>query len=329
LNRTIGPGRFSSGIELIVDPATPTARALLTLELIQTSPGITADRLAAELGVSDRAARRYVAMLRVAGVSIDATTGPYGGYRIGRGLRLPPLTFSTDEAIALVMAALDGHHETAGPGNPVSSALAKIMRALPEGVAAKADAVRRSAAPAPDRAAARPDPTITTALIEAAELRRPARLDYRPESGSATSVDVEPWAVVVRHARWYLLCRSVRADAVRAYRIDRVAGVELLPGSYVPPPDLNAVRALEEHLASGWDYTAEIVIEAPLDQLKRVPRTLGRLERIDDSTTRLSGSTSSPRWYVEQLASIPAPFRIVGAAEIRAAAAELAQRLLA
>jgi predicted DNA-binding transcriptional regulator YafY len=285
--------------------------------------------LASELGVSDRAARRYVAMLREAGVCIDATTGPYGGYRIGRGLRLPPLTFSTDEAIALVMAALDGHHETAGPVNPVSSALAKIMQALPDAVAARADAVRRSAAPAPDRAAARPDPTITTALIEAAELRRPARLAYRSESGSGTSVEVEPWAVVVRHARWYLLCRSVREGAVRAYRVDRVENVELLRGSYMPPPDLDAVRTLEDHLASGWDYTAEVVIDAPLDQLGRVPRTLGRLDRVNDSTTRLRGSTSSPRWYVEQLASIRAPFRIVGGVEIRAAAAELAERLLA
>jgi predicted DNA-binding transcriptional regulator YafY len=312
-----------------VDPATPTARALLTLELIQTSSGITADRLAAELGVSDRAARRYVAMLRDAGVGIDATTGPYGGYRIGRGLRLPPLTFTKDEAIALVMAALDGHHETGDPGDPVSSALAKIMRALPEAVAAEADAVRRSTAPAPDRAAARPDPAIVAALVEATELRRPARLAYRPESGAATSIDVEPWAVVVRHARWYLLCRSVRSDAVRAYRADRVTDVELLRGSYVPPADLDPVRVLEEHLASGWDYSAEVVIDAPLNQLDRVPRALGRLERIDDSTTRLSGTTSSPRWYVSQLATIPAPFRIVGSAEVRAAAAELAQRLLA
>ena len=41
--------------------ASPTARTLLTLELVQGSPGITADRLADKLGVSERAVRRYVA----------------------------------------------------------------------------------------------------------------------------------------------------------------------------------------------------------------------------------------------------------------------------
>jgi predicted DNA-binding transcriptional regulator YafY len=312
-----------------VTPASPTARALVALELIQATPGVTADRLALELGVTERAARRYVAILREAGIRIDATTGPYGGYCIGRGLRLPPLTFSADEAIALVMAALDGHHDVADPNDAASTALAKIMRGLPEAVAAKAEAMRRSAAPAPDRAAARPDPTIATSLVEAVELRRPTRIAYRSEAGASTTIDVEPWAVVVRHGRWYLLCRSVRSDATRAYRVDRVTGVELLRGSFVPPAGLDAVRALEEHLASGWDYDTEIVIDAPLDELDRVPRALGRLERIDDSTTLLRGTTSSPRWYVEQLAGMRARFRIVGCDEIRAAAAELAQRLLA
>jgi predicted DNA-binding transcriptional regulator YafY len=48
-----------------MDPGmSPTARALLALELVQGSPGITADRLADKLGVSERAARRYVGILR-------------------------------------------------------------------------------------------------------------------------------------------------------------------------------------------------------------------------------------------------------------------------
>ncbi|MBT2675029.1 HTH domain-containing protein [Streptomyces sp. ISL-14] len=36
----------------------PTARALLLPELLQNNPGITADRMATRLGVSERAARR-------------------------------------------------------------------------------------------------------------------------------------------------------------------------------------------------------------------------------------------------------------------------------
>lgn len=101
---------------LVNADASPTARALLALELEQGTPGITADRLAGKLGVSDRAARRYVGILREAGIPIESTRGPYGGYRVGRGLRLPPLMFSTGEALGLVMAVLDGHHNASDAG---------------------------------------------------------------------------------------------------------------------------------------------------------------------------------------------------------------------
>ena len=50
----------------------PTARALLALEVIQNSPGVTAQRLGDRLGVTERAARRYVAILREAGLPIES-----------------------------------------------------------------------------------------------------------------------------------------------------------------------------------------------------------------------------------------------------------------
>jgi predicted DNA-binding transcriptional regulator YafY len=310
--------------------ASPTARALLALELVQSSPGITADRLADKLGVSERAARRYAGILREAGIPIESVRGPYGGYRLGRGLRLPPLMFSAAEALGLVMAVLDGHHNASDPTDPVGSALGKIMRALPEPVAAQAEAVRRTTAPAPDRAAARPDPGTTTALVQACSNHRRVRLGYRSEAGSEWVIEVDPWAVVVRHGRWYLLCRSHTTDARRAYRIDRVRGVKVLDDTFGPPADLDPVAMLEEHLAVGWEYDVEVVIDAPVDTMARcLPRAIGLLEPLDGETTRLVGSTSNPVWYAEQLVAIPASYRIVRCPELQEAARVLGQRLLA
>lgn len=310
--------------------ASPTARALLALELVQGSPGITADRLADKLGVSERAARRYVGILREAGIPIESVRGPYGGYHVGRGLRLPPLMFSATEALGLVMAVLDGHHDPSDPTDPVGSALGKIVRALPAPVAAQAEAVRRSTAPAPDRAAARPDPGTTTALVQACSNHRRVRIGYRTEAGSEWLIEVDPWAVVVRHGRWYLLCRSHTADARRAYRIDRVREVEVLEDTFSPPADLDPVATLEEHLAVGWEYDVEAVIEAPVETVVRcLPRALGLLEPLDAGTTRLIGSTSNPVWYAQQLAAIPAPYRIVRCPELQEAVRVLGRRLLA
>jgi predicted DNA-binding transcriptional regulator YafY len=195
-------------------------------------------------------------------------------------------------------------------------------------VAEQAEAVRRAAAPAPDRAAARPNPQTTTALVQASIERVRVRIGYRTEAGREWSQDVDPWAVVIRHGRWYLLCWSHVASARRAFRIDRVTAVTVLPDSFEPPVDLDAVAELETHLSAGWEYDTEVVVHAPLETVTQLlPRGLGRLEEGPEGTTRLSGSTSAPRWYAEQLAVLPVPFRIVNGPELRAAVDDIARRL--
>lgn len=310
--------------------ASPTARALLALELVQNNPGITADRLGERLGVTSRAARRYVAVLREAGIPIASVSGPTGGYRPGRGLRPPPLLFTPAEALGLVMAVLDGHHDPDNPDDPVGSGIGKILRTLPESVAAQAETVRRVAAPVPDRPDARPAPDSTAALVQACADRREVRIDYRTEAGRELVLDVQPWAVVVRHSRWYLLCHSLTSAATRAYRVDRVRGVERREGTFEPPADLEPVSALEQHLGEGWEFPVEVVVEAPADVVQRcIPRTMGRVEPVDERSCRLVGSTSNPSGYAADLAHLPAAFHVVVGDEVRAATRALGDRLVA
>lgn len=308
----------------------PTARALATLELIQAHPGISADRIGARLGVSERAARRYVTNLRAADIPIVAARGPYGGYRVGRGVRPPPLVFTGEEALALVMAVLDGHHEADDMDRPVGTALGKIVRSLPDTLAAPVRAVRDVAAPAPDRGAARPDPATTSALVQACAAHRCVRLSYRSESGNSWETEVDPWAVVVRHGRWYLLCRAHVSDARRAYRVDRVASVVALDVSFEPPPGLDAVAELETHLAVGWEYDVEVMIEAPAHRTRSwLARGIGRVEPIDGSSCRLVGTTSDPPWYASRLAEVPVPYRVLGGPELRAVVRAVGRRMVA
>jgi predicted DNA-binding transcriptional regulator YafY len=139
---------------------------------------------------------------------------------------------------------------------------------------------------------------------------------------------VDPWAVVVRHGRWYVLGWSHAADARRLYRIDRVTSVDVLDRTFVPPTELDPLRDLEEQLSQGWPYAVEVEIDAPLDEVRRwMPRSLGRTESIDDQRTRLVGSTENLDWYATEIAEIRARFTVVGGPEIRAAVGRLAQRL--
>ena len=310
----------------------PTSRALLTLEYLQSAGRLHAGELAERLGVSERAARRYVGMLREAGIPVESTRGPYGGYRLGRGLRLPPLVFTAAEALGLVMAVLDGHHAAADVGDPVGGALGKLVRALPENVAAQAAAVRQHASAAPDLGAVRPDAATTTNLVTASAGRHRVRIEYRAESGREWTTVVDPWAVVVRHGRWYLLCRTEAGD-VRSYRVDRVQRVEELAETFDPPGDLDPVALVEENLASGWEFEAVVLLQAPLDHLTWLPRRgLGILERVDEETTRLRGTTGNPYWYAGQLATSLAEtrvsFTVEGGDELRSVVHALGTRLI-
>ncbi|MFG2758455.1 helix-turn-helix transcriptional regulator [Streptomyces wuyuanensis] len=305
------------------DPS-PTARALRTLEILRTRPGATADELAASLGVTERAARRYVGILREAGVPVESTRGPYGGYRLGRGTRLPPVVFTEEEALGLVMAALDDTDEL------VASALGKVVRALPEGIGRRAATLRDHASAAPDPQSVRPDPAITGALVAASAGRRTVRVAYRSEAGDESEGEVDPWAVVLRQGRWYLLCRSHRADAVRTYRVDRIRSVHRTTRAFAPPDGLDPVASLEEHLGLGWEYSTRVRFDAPLSEVARwVGPPMGRLEASGDGCV-LVGTTSAPAMYAQDwLARMPFAFRVEGGPELRAAVAAVAARFTA
>ena len=310
----------------------PTGRALRVLELLQTQPGITAGQLAARLEVTDRAARRYVAILREAEIPIESTSGPYGGYRLGRGIRLPPLMFTATEALGLVMAVLDGSDAATDADDPVGAALGKIIRALPENVGRQAATMLRHASPAHDRQAVRPGPETASALVAAVAAQSRVRIGYRSQPGRQWEETVDPWAIVVRHGRWYLLCHSHRADAVRAYRIDRIQSVTESGERFRPPDDLDYVDLLEHHLGTGWDFTTEVVFHVPLEEATRYVRPpMGRLEPTGDGQRCvLTGTTSNPAMYAgEWLAAIPIPFHVEGGPELRAAVAAVAARLSA
>ncbi|RVX40368.1 transcriptional regulator [Nonomuraea polychroma] len=308
----------------------PTARALRAMEILQARPGVTAGELAACLGVTERAARRYVGILREAGIPVESARGPYGGYRLGRGTRLPPVAFTEPEALGLVMAVLDGQPTAADVGDLVGAALGKVIRALPESVGRQAAALREYASAAPDRFSARPDPATTSALVAAIADRRRVVVAYRSESGNEWEAEVDPWAVVVRHGRWYLLCYSHRADAVRTYRVDRVRQVQRSTHAFEPPDGLDPVAALEENLGTGWEFATRVVFDAPLTEVAPWIRPpMGRLERSGNGCV-LVGSTSNPAMYAQEwLPAVPFPFRVEGGPELRAAVATLASRLAA
>ena len=164
---------------MLPETTSPTARALLVLELLQNAPASPPTGWASGSGSPSAPPAATSAILREAGVPIESTRGPYGGYRVGRGLRLPPLMFTATEALGLVMAVLEGHRQHRGRAPTRSAARsARSSGSCPSRWPRSVEAVRRVRARGPD-ADASPATETTATLVQACADRRRLRFGYR------------------------------------------------------------------------------------------------------------------------------------------------------
>src|SRR3990170_4068749 len=84
----------------------PTTRVLTVLELLQARGRLSGPEIAERLEVDLRTVRRYVTMLQDLGIPVEAERGRHGGYRLRPGFRMPPLVFTDEEALAVMLGLL-------------------------------------------------------------------------------------------------------------------------------------------------------------------------------------------------------------------------------
>ncbi|MFT3662613.1 MAG: WYL domain-containing protein [Gordonia sp. (in: high G+C Gram-positive bacteria)] len=179
--------------------------------------GYTAERLAAEFGVSVRTIKRDLAALDASGVPIWSRPGPGGGYGVTARASLPPVSLTPAQAVALLAAV------SAAPDAPYSDLAAagieKILDVLDPGTRTKADELAsRIWVNAPSS----PYRTVRSALEEAMSEQRVVRIRYRARDGAETTRDVEPVMFASLDGRWYLIgwCRS--RDDIRWFLVSRI-----------------------------------------------------------------------------------------------------------
>ena len=273
--------------------SSPSGRVLALLERVQERPGLTADQLAAELGVGERSVRRYVATLQELGIPVIARRGRLGGYHLQAGYRMAPLMLSTDEAVAitLTLAVLSGRSADGAPG-AASAALGKLRRALPRSVAERVDDVLAAVVP-PERSdrlapGATPDPSLLATLAAGVVGERVCRIRH---TGTTREVNAYGVAVVRGHLYLHGWCHLRRAR--RTFRVDRITTAVLLPETFRTPSGLDVAAAVETSLATSWDeWTVSVLLHAPLDVVRAtIPRYVGIAEPVDATTTRLRLTT--------------------------------------
>jgi predicted DNA-binding transcriptional regulator YafY len=79
------------------------ARLITLIMLLQRRPNQKAADLTSELGISVRSLHRYFNILEKIGIPVYAERGPYGGFSLVRGFRMPSLIFNPEEAVAIYL----------------------------------------------------------------------------------------------------------------------------------------------------------------------------------------------------------------------------------
>jgi len=227
-----------------------TATRLITLiMLLQRQPNQTATQLAQELAVSVRTVQRYITMLDELGIPVYAERGPYGGYALVRGYKMPPLIFTPEEAVAVslgtsLLEEIWGRLYQAG----ARGALAKLDNVLP-------DEQRREVAWARQNVLSIgtnwTDPNLAMPFVEqlhdAIYERRRVRMRYRGRSQAAPAPrELDPYKLVSRWGRQYCIGYCHQRQAVRTFRLDRIVELTMLGQTFPLPVDFN----LQAYLAS-------------------------------------------------------------------------------
>ncbi|WP_425147455.1 helix-turn-helix transcriptional regulator [Deinococcus sp.] len=228
----------------------PTMRVLTVLELLQEQERVSGAQLAARLEVHPRTVQRYIARLQDLGVPVTAVRGVGGAYRLKPGFRLPPMMFSGDEALALLLGLRALSELGLSAFAPaMDGARAKLGRVLPLALAQRARQIGETLELDTPWSAPASAP-LTMTLAAAVHAGQVLRLSYCGKDTQPTVREVEPYSVLRDAGRWYLLGHCRLRAALRCFRVDRIAGAEPLDQTFSAPADFDARTALHLALAS-------------------------------------------------------------------------------
>jgi predicted DNA-binding transcriptional regulator YafY len=216
-------------------------RLVAALLLMQSRGRLTAAELARELEISVATARRDLEALSTAGIPVYPQPGRGGGWSLVGGARTDLSGLSATEAQALFRLA----GPTAAVSGEARAALRKLVRALPPGFRADAEAAAGATMIDPARwgEPGRRRPDLVGPLQDAVIGREKVRLSYRGRGRERTDRLIDPWGLVDKDDVWYLVAGTEAGP--RTFRVDRIIAAE--------PTGQPADRPDDFTLAAAWE----------------------------------------------------------------------------
>lgn len=219
----------------------------ITLELQRTRL-IRAEDLASQFETSVRTIYRDIQALSEAGVPIAGAPGH--GYSLMEGYFLPPVSFTTEEAVSLLMGAqfIEQRWDTAY-GMQARSAHRKIEAILPENVrkaSARVQETMRLLHPAEPDTASRVKTylhDIRHAILEQHKISF-TYVKNLPEMDGKRSMQrvVSPYGLSLVREHWMLVAKCDLRQDIRHFRLSRMSELSVLEDTFLLPPDFDLNR---------------------------------------------------------------------------------------
>ncbi|HSA52981.1 MAG TPA: YafY family protein [Yinghuangia sp.] len=308
-----------------------SARLLRLLSLLQTHRDWTGTELAERLDVTPRTVRNDVERLRSLGYPVHATRGAAGGYRLGAGASLPPLLLDDEEAVAVAVGLRTAAGGTVSGIEETSlRALAKLEQVLPNHLRRRVNALQTYTVPVPGQEGPRVDADVLTTIAAACRDHERLRFDYRDHSGAATLRNVEPYRMVHRGRRWYLVAWDTQREDWRIFRVDRIAprtpsGPRFTPRP-LPEEDIAEYVSARVSVAP-WRTRVRVTVHAPAAEIAaRVPAFAGSVEPVDEETCVFTTGYDNPETMAAWLGLLGADFSVQDTPEVIPHLRELADR---
>lgn len=298
--------------------ANTSSRTLRLLSLLQTHRFWPGGELADRLEVSERTLRRDIERLRELGYPVDSVRGVEGGYQLGQGATMPPLTVDEDEAIAMAVALNGAAQLTSGDLAEASvRALSKVVHVLPPKLRRRAEALRAVTVDSPfsEAPAVRADVLATVAQTTRDAER--LRFAYHARSGQAAGEEVrrhvEPHQLVTVGRRWYLVAYDLDRQDWRSFRLDRLREPMGTRARFRPRgmPGGDAAEYVRKGLSR--NETAMHVIARAQAPAAHVEARVGRwatVEAVGEHECRVTMQATDPRWAAFGLGVLDAPFTL-------------------
>lgn len=225
-------------------------RLLSMINIMLSKELVTAKYLAEKHEVSIKTIQRDMETLNMAGIPIYSKKGINGGYGILDSYKLNTKLLSTQE-INLLKSMIDGLSNVYS-----NKSLERLWEKLESALITEANSEESKV-----KVDIRPwnkDGKLQEKINIISDAIRESRIlsiEYHNSRGESLEREIEPYELVLRHGRWYMLSYCLQKKNVRTFKVNRISSIEITDRYF----DFREYKSIQRNESSTRDDVKKVL----------------------------------------------------------------------